>query len=41
MKVQLGFGIAFAARPGALVRDEVLGVGDNDFYPKSTAAMPL
>lgn len=39
MKARLGFGVAFTADPDIILVDEVLGVGDRDFRPKSTRAM--
>lgn len=36
MKTRLGFSVAIQATPDALLIDEVLGVGDEDFRKKST-----
>lgn len=39
MKARLGFAVAFQADPDLLLIDEVIGVGDEAFRKKSTAAM--
>lgn len=39
MRARLGFSVAYQARPGIMLVDEVLGVGDENFKIKSTSAM--
>ncbi|WP_319581957.1 ABC transporter ATP-binding protein [uncultured Pseudodesulfovibrio sp.] len=39
MQARLGFGVALQMNPDILLVDEVLGVGDQQFQKKSTAAM--
>lgn len=39
MKARLGFSVAYQVRPEILLIDETLGVGDENFKRKSTAAM--
>jgi len=39
MKARLGFAVAFKVDPDLLLVDEVIGVGDDAFRKKSTAAM--
>ncbi len=39
MRARLGFSVAFMAKPDVLLVDEILGVGDEGFRAKSTAAM--
>lgn len=39
MTARLGFSVAFQVQPQILLVDEVLGVGDENFRIKSTAAM--
>lgn len=39
MRARLGFAVSFAVQSDILLIDEVLGVGDDEFKKKSTAAM--
>ena len=39
MKARLGFSVAYHAEPEVLLLDEVMGVGDDNFSKRSTAAM--
>jgi lipopolysaccharide transport system ATP-binding protein len=39
MSARLGFSVAFQLDPDVLLIDEVLGVGDSDFWRKSSAVM--
>jgi lipopolysaccharide transport system ATP-binding protein len=39
MRARLGFSVAFQTDPDILLVDEVLGVGDAEFYEKSAHAM--